>query len=284
MSPDSSALAATAPLPHGKLCVEGVSKAFHHHGKATQAIADVSLNISEGEFVSIIGPSGSGKSTLFNIIAGLQKPDSGRVLVDGQDVTGRPEACAYMPQRDLLFPWRTVIDNTVLGLEIQGMKREAARRQVAPLFADFGIAGFENHYPFQLSGGMRQRAALLRTVVQGRSVLLLDEPFGALDSLTRSEMQEWLTNVWQARRWTVLLVTHDIREAVFLSDRVYVLSPSPGRVKCVVECQLPRPRSLATLEMVEFAHYEAVLAQALRHVPENGAPPRVANFPKKEGI
>jgi ABC-type nitrate/sulfonate/bicarbonate transport system ATPase subunit len=272
-------------LNHGKLRVDGISKSFEHQGRRIQAIADLSLDISEGEFVSIIGPSGSGKSTLFNIIAGLQIPDSGRVVVDGRDATGHPEACAYMPQRDLLFPWRTVIDNTILGLEIQGMKRDAARRRVAPLFAEFGIAGFEQHYPFQLSGGMRQRAALLRTVVQERSVLLLDEPFGALDSLTRGDMQEWLTNVWQANRWTVLLVTHDIREAVFLSDRVYVLSPSPARIRTVVNIDLPRPRSAATLEMAEFARYEAVLAHALRKDPADGGPALpLAGSQKQEGV
>ena len=266
-----------------KLRVEGLRKSFEHQGRAIPAVADITLDVREGEFVSIIGPSGSGKSTLFNIVAGLEPPDGGRVIVDGRDVTGRPDACAYMPQRDLLFPWRNVLDNTTLGLEVQGMKRKEARVKAASLFATFGIAGFEKHYPFQLSGGMRQRAALLRTVVQERNVLLLDEPFGALDSLTRSEMQEWLTMVWQAQRWTVLLVTHDIREAVFLSDRVYVLTPAPARVRCVVQCDLPRPRGLETLQLRDFARCEALLANALRDSPEREANGRLAGFDNPSG-
>ena len=161
----------------------------------------------------MIGPSGCGKSTLFNVVAGLERPDAGRVLVDGADATGRTDAFAYMPQQDLLFPWRTVLDNTTLGLEVAGVRRRAARERARPLFAEFGLAGFEDARPDELSGGMRQRAALLRTVVQDRPVLLLDEPFGALDSLTRTEMQAWLRSVCAQLDWTVLLVTHDIREA-----------------------------------------------------------------------
>ncbi|TIU10721.1 MAG: ABC transporter ATP-binding protein, partial [Mesorhizobium sp.] len=146
------------------------------------------------------------------------------------------------PQHDALMPWRTVIDNTALGLEVQGMSRKAARDEVAPLFGEFGLAGFEHKYPAQLSGGMRQRAALLRTVVQDRAMLLLDEPFGALDALTRTGMQRWLQTMWDRHRWTVLLITHDVREAVFLSDRIYVLSGRPARVLREVAIPLPRPR------------------------------------------
>jgi len=223
----------------------------------------ISLHAQPGEFVSIIGPSGSGKSTLFNIAAGLEMPDAGEIRIDGEIATGKREKCAYMPQKDLLFPWRKVIDNTVLGLEIQGMRKKQARAKAAPLFATFGLTGFENAYAFQLSGGMRQRAALLRTVIQDRSVLLLDEPFGALDSLTRTSMQAWLTQVWETYEWTVLLVTHDIQEAVFLSDRVYVLTRRPARIDLVVEIALPRPRSLGMLGSPEFAHFEKQLFQAL---------------------
>ena len=147
-----------------------------------------------------------------------------------------------MPQRDALMPWRRIIDNVTLGLEVQGMTRRAARAQVAPLFPQFGLDGFERHYPAQLSGGMRQRAALLRTVVQQRRVMLLDEPFGALDALTRIEMQRWLEDRWQTGRWTTLLVTHDVREAVCLSDRIYVLSPRPARVVGQFDVDLDRPR------------------------------------------
>ncbi len=225
-----------------KLVVDGVFRSF----PGLSVLDGVSFDVAPGEFVSVIGPSGCGKSTLFDVLGGLDRPDDGRVLVDGADVTGHPEPFAYMPQRDLLFPWRTVLDNTTLGLEVAGMRRRAAREHVRPLFPAFGLAGFEDAHPAELSGGMRQRAALLRTVVQERPVLLLDEPFGALDSLTRTDMQEWLAGMCERFDWTVLLITHDIREAVFLSDRVLVLDPRPTRVRCEIVVDLPRPRIATT--------------------------------------
>ena len=210
-----------------------------------RAVLDgVSLDARPGELVSIVGPSGCGKSTLFNALAGLVEPAAGSVLVDGSPATA--STFAYMPQKDLLFPWRTVLDNAALGLEVAGLGKRAARERAAPLFEPFGLEGYEKSRPSELSGGMRQRAALLRTVVQDRDVLLLDEPFGALDSLTRTGMQEWLEEVRSRYGWTVLLITHDIREAVFLSDRVVVLGPRPARVRAVVEIDLPRPRELAS--------------------------------------
>ena len=232
--------------------VDAVTKGY----PGLAVLDDVAFDVAPGEFVSVIGPSGCGKSTLFDVIAGLERPDAGRVLVDGADATGHVEHAAYMPQRDLLFPWRTVLDNTTLGLEVAGVRRREARARAQPLFAPFGLAGFEHARPDALSGGMRQRAALLRTVVQERSLLLLDEPFGALDSLTRSEMQAWLAGVWAQYGWTVLLVTHDIREAVFLSDRVVVLTPRPATVRTQVHVDLPRPRStgIALTEAEEKVH------------------------------
>ncbi|GEL25402.1 ABC transporter [Pseudonocardia sulfidoxydans NBRC 16205] len=220
--------------------VDGVAKRFGDR----EVLDDVSLHAGPGELVSVIGPSGCGKSTLFGVLAGLVEPDRGTVTVDGGPATGA--MFGYMPQKDLLFPWRTVLDNTALGLEIAGVGRREARRRAEPLFEPFGLAGFETSRPSELSGGMRQRAALLRTVVQDRDVLLLDEPFGALDSLTRTGMQEWLEEVRSRFGWTVLLITHDIREAVFLSDRVVVLGPRPARVRAVVEIDLPRPREPAS--------------------------------------
>ena len=202
-----------------RIDIRAVGKSFGSDAGTIPVLSDIDITISRGEFVSIIGPSGCGKSTLFNILAGLERPDNGSVEVDGRDVSGSTEHCAYMPQKDLLLPWRRVIDNAGLGLEIQGLPKKAARQKAGELFAAFGLEGFERSWPEELSGGMRQRVALLRTVVQHRSVLLLDEPFGALDSLTRTEMQMWLTEVWERYRWTVVLITHDIREAVFLSDR-----------------------------------------------------------------
>ncbi|MCY7343362.1 MAG: ABC transporter ATP-binding protein [Pseudonocardia sp.] len=224
----------------------------------------VAFDVAPGEFVSVIGPSGCGKSTLFDVIAGLEPPDAGRVLVDGEDATGRVDPFAYMPQQDLLFPWRTVLDNTTLGLEVAGMRRRLARERARPLFEPFGLAGFEDARPRELSGGMRQRAALLRTVVQDRPVLLLDEPFGALDSLTRTDMQTWLDGMRTRFDWTVLLITHDIREAVYLSDRVVVLGPRPTRVRRNVVIELPRPRHHEMITSPRFSALEAELDAVLR--------------------
>ncbi|PWE54072.1 ABC transporter ATP-binding protein [Metarhizobium album] len=203
---------------------------------------DISLSVGRGEFVSILGPSGAGKSTLFRLLTGAMAPRAGEMFFDGAPLDRNARPFAFMPQRDALMPWRRIIDNTTLGLEVQGMRRSQARTIVAPFFHEFGLAGFENHYPAELSGGMRQRAALMRTVVQGRPMLLLDEPFGALDALTRTAMQRWLEEMRAHHGWTVLLVTHDVREAVYLSDRIYVLSPRPARVVREIGVPLPRPR------------------------------------------
>ena len=245
----------------GKLVVDGLRKAYPG---PLPVLDGVDLDVAPGEFVALVGPSGCGKSTLFNVIAGLEAPDAGRVVVDGVDATGRVEPFAYMPQQDLLFPWRTVLDNTALGLEVAGVSRRAARERAGALFEPFGLAGFELARPAELSGGMRQRAALLRTVVQDRAVLLLDEPFGALDSLTRADMQVWLDGVRGGYGWTVLLITHDIREAVFLADRVLVLAPRPTRVRAEVVVDLPRPRDLGLLTAPEFAAREAEVLAAVR--------------------
>lgn len=242
-----------------ELRLDGLRKSYGRLG----VLDGVSLTVASGELVAVVGPSGCGKSTLFDVVAGLEPADAGRVLVDGADATGRTDAFAYMPQQDLLFPWRTVLDNTTLGLEVAGLRRRAARERARPLFAEFGLAGFEGARPGELSGGMRQRAALLRTVVQERPVLLLDEPFGALDALTRTEMQLWLSRMHARFGWTVVLVTHDVREAVLLADRVVVLAPRPTSVRRVVRVDLPRPRDLSTLTDPALAAAEAELLAGL---------------------
>jgi ABC-type nitrate/sulfonate/bicarbonate transport system, ATPase component len=252
-------------MAEGKLVLDDLGKAFPTAAGELPVLDGVTFYVAPGEFVSVIGPSGCGKSTLFNVIAGLERPDAGRVLVDGEDATGRVDPFAYMPQQDLLFPWRTVLDNTTLGLEVAGMRRRAARERARQLFAPFGLAGFEGAYPRELSGGMRQRAALLRTVVQDRAVLLLDEPFGALDSLTRTDMQTWLDGVRARFDWTVLMITHDIREAVFLSDRVVVLAPRPTHVLREVAVDLPRPRVVDMITSARFAAIERELLTALQN-------------------
>jgi NitT/TauT family transport system ATP-binding protein len=223
-----------------KLELRGLGKRFGE----LEVLRDLTLEAGAGEFVAILGPSGCGKSTALSILTGGTPASSGEVLVDGVPERGTAGRFAYMPQADALLPWRRVLDNATLGLEVRGMSRGEARERVRPLLPAFGLEGFERAYPFQLSGGMRQRAALLRTIVQECEVLLLDEPFGALDALTRAEMQRRLQAVWAQYRPTVLLVTHDVREAVFLADRIYVLSPRPGMVVAELAVPLPRPRAL----------------------------------------
>jgi ABC-type nitrate/sulfonate/bicarbonate transport system ATPase subunit len=208
------------------------------------ALSGLDLEVRSAEVVAVVGPSGCGKSTLLELVAGLGQPDAGAVTAVGRaDASGRRAVCAYMPQRDLLLPWRDALANAALALECQGVARAEARRRAEPLFERFGLAQFERSYPAALSGGMRQRVAFLRTLLAGRPLLLLDEPFGALDSITRASMQQWLADALAAEPRTVLLVTHDVREAIFLADRVAVMSPRPGRVLAELEVGLPRPRT-----------------------------------------
>jgi ABC-type nitrate/sulfonate/bicarbonate transport system ATPase subunit len=232
-----------------------VWKRFGSPGRETVAVRDIDLAIQPGEFVTLIGPSGCGKSTLFNMIAGLIAPDDdGSILLSGrvQQDYGLLGKVAFMPQRDLLFPWRTVIDNATLALEVEGVSRKAARAKAEALFPEFGLEGFETSYPHQLSGGMRQRVAMMRTFLFERDLVLLDEPFGALDALTRAIMQRWLLDVWARHRRTVLFITHDIEEAIFLGDKVVVMTARPGTVKCEERIDLPRPREASVTTTPEF--------------------------------
>jgi NitT/TauT family transport system ATP-binding protein len=230
---------AQEPLSLGKTAVaaQGVARTYRSRRKVVEALAGVDLDVREGEVVAVVGPSGCGKSTLLELFAGLQEPDSGSVE------SGGLERCAFMPQRDSLLPWRDGLGNAALALECAGVPRREARRQAAPLFERFGLADFERAYPRELSGGMRQRVAFLRTLLAGRPVLLLDEPFAALDSITRASMQEWLADALRSETRTVVLVTHDVEEALFLADRVAVLSPRPGRVIEELDVTFPRPRN-----------------------------------------
>jgi ABC-type nitrate/sulfonate/bicarbonate transport system ATPase subunit len=245
-----------------KLAAAGLSKRF---AGGVDALAGVSFEVRAGEFVAVLGPSGCGKSTLLGLLAGLLEPSAGRILLDGEEPAGGLLGrIGYMPQRDLLMEWRTTLDNATLGLELAGVPRALARERALAEVGRFGLAGFEGRRPSALSGGMRQRAALLRTFLAGREVMLLDEPFAALDALTREAMREWLLGIWEADRKTIVLVTHDVEEAVFLADRVLVLSGRPGRVIDVVAVELPRPRTLAMTGSAQFATLRARLLAPLR--------------------
>jgi ABC-type nitrate/sulfonate/bicarbonate transport system ATPase subunit len=223
------------------VAVAGVRRAYRTRRGVVSALEGVDLEVREREVLAVVGPSGCGKSTLLELIAGLQEPDAGSVSAG--DAKQRLDVCAYMPQRDLLLPWRDALANAALGLECQGVSKAEARRRAAPLFERFGLAEFERSYPDELSGGMRQRVAFLRTLMAGRPVLLLDEPFASLDAITRGQMQEWLAEALATEARTVVLVTHDTEEALFLADRVAVLSPRPGRVVEELAVPFPRPRN-----------------------------------------
>ncbi|MGA1835951.1 ABC transporter ATP-binding protein [Herbiconiux sp. 11R-BC] len=247
-----------------ELVVENVTKTFQRNpgDDVVTAIADISLRIDDGEFVSIVGPSGCGKSTLFSIVAGLSRATSGTVALDGRgdDLLG---SVGLMPQRDLLMPWKTVLDNTAIGPRLRGASRQKARAEADSYFEEFGLSGFQNRWPSELSGGMRQRAALLRTFLGGQEILLLDEPFGALDALTRRAMQAWLLDVWERHRRTILFITHDVDEAILLSDRVLVMTGRPGTIADDCTIDLPRPR-LASLDLnPQFLEYKRRLLRPL---------------------
>ncbi|MDH4208707.1 MAG: ABC transporter ATP-binding protein [Anaerolineae bacterium] len=240
-----------------------VRKAFRVDGRPTRAVGGVSMRAGPGEFVVVIGPSGCGKSTLLNIICGLLQPDAGEVLLDGRPVRDRTGLLGYMLQKDLLLPWRKVLDNVILGLEISGEDSEEARREARQMLPLFGLEGFENNYPSTLSGGMRQRAALLRTFLCRKKAMLLDEPFGALDALTRRQLQQWLLEVWSRFGQTIIFVTHDVDEAIYLADRVYVMTPRPGRMRLELDVPLERPRYKEMLTSREFGVLKGQLLSAL---------------------
>ncbi len=234
------------------LQVRGVSKQFHTRRRPpVLALDDVSIDVRRGEFVSLLGTSGCGKSTVFNMVAGLIAPTEGSILINGQDVTGQAGHVGYMLQKDLLLPWRTILRNVTLGAQLLGRDVKAAEREARDLFRRFGLQGFEDSWPSNLSGGMRQRAAVMRTLLSGKEILLLDEPFGALDAMTRADMQAWLLDIWQEFNSTVVFVTHDIDEAIYLSDRIVVMGRRPGSVQLEVEVDLPRPRVSDDVSTVE---------------------------------
>ena len=231
-----------------------LDRVVRRFGEVT-AVEDLSLTVSEGEVLALVGPSGCGKSTLLELLAGLQRPDAGSALA---------EPAAYMPQRDLLLPWRTALANAALALECAGVGKDEARGAARPLFERFGLSGFERSRPYELSGGMRQRVAFARTFLAGRPLLLLDEPFASLDQITRGSLQEWLAEALREDPRTVVLVTHDVQEAIYLSDRVAIMSPRPGRVVTTLDVGLERPRPRRrTVTTPEFAALKEQALEAL---------------------
>jgi ABC-type nitrate/sulfonate/bicarbonate transport system ATPase subunit len=244
--------------------LHAISKTFGQVSSHVTALSGFEATVAKGEFVTVVGPSGCGKSTLFNIVAGLDEPDVGGVLrfegnsCHAADLLGR---VSFMPQRDLLLPWRNVIDNAILALDVEGMPRAQARAKALKMLPE--LAGFEKQYPNQLSGGMRQRVALMRTFLFERDLMLLDEPFGALDALTRAIMQRWLLDVWQKYRRTILFITHDVDEAIFLGDRVLVMTARPGSVKLEQVVDLPRPRRPEIVTSPEFVRLKRTLLDAI---------------------
>lgn len=223
------------------LRLSGISKSFPRDGAPLPVLAGIDLQARRGEFVAVLGPSGCGKTTLLNIISGLIPLDEGRILIDGQEVASGRGHVTYQQQNDLLLPWRTARENALLGPELSGDKRRA-RREAERLFLQFGLAGFEKCYPAELSGGMRQRVALIRTLLTQKELLLLDEPFGSLDAMTRGVLHRYVLQVFEDFRRTIIFVTHDLEEALLLSDRVYLLTSRPAEVKAVLAVPLPRPR------------------------------------------
>ncbi|MCQ6276894.1 ABC transporter ATP-binding protein [Bacillus sp. V3B] len=224
----------------------------------------INFRVNEGEFVSIIGASGSGKSTIFRLITGLEQPTNGEILIDGKIRTNRLGHVGYMPQQDLLMPWRSIMENAVLPLEIKGIKKAEAQSQVRKLLDDFGLKGVENKVPSDLSGGMRQRVSFLRTILSGSNILLLDEPFSALDAITRLTMQEWLLEQWKKWKKTILFITHDVDEALFLSDRIFVLQQKPYDAIKEVNVPLGRPRSIHDVSQMDVVTLKEQLIEQLR--------------------
>jgi ABC-type nitrate/sulfonate/bicarbonate transport system ATPase subunit len=248
-----------------RLTLDDVTVSFPTSTGLFEALAPLRMSIEAGRFVSLIGPSGCGKSTLFNAIAGLLSPTSGRVIIDGKDVSGMIGNVGYMLQKDLLLPWRTVLDNVILGMEIRGVPKAEAREYALPYLRQYGLAGFEDKYPRALSGGMRQRAALLRTLLIDTDIILLDEPFGALDSQTKSHMQDWLLQIWSDFKKTVVFVTHDVEESIYLSDEIWVMGTRPGRVLERIEIPLDRPRSRALVSTTAFTDVKRYCHELLGH-------------------
>jgi ABC-type nitrate/sulfonate/bicarbonate transport system ATPase subunit len=245
-----------------KLTANNISVSFD----GVKIIEDISIELNKGEIVCLLGVSGAGKTTLFNVISGLLHPDVGSVCLDGRDITGQAGNVSYMLQKDLLLPFKTILDNVSLPLIIKGVKKKIARETASKYFAEFGLEGTEKKYPNQLSGGMRQRAALLRTYLFSDKVALLDEPFSALDTITKGNMHEWYLAVMEQIKLSTLFITHDIDEAILLSDRIYMMTGKPGKITEEIKIKNPKPRSKEFIVSEEFVEYKKQILQILEGI------------------
>jgi NitT/TauT family transport system ATP-binding protein len=257
-------IAAAKQAPKGYVDVRDFSLSYETIDGSVEAVTNTEIHVNPGEFVSIVGPSGCGKSTLLNAVAGFLKPTTGIITVDGERVKGPSAERGMVFQQYSLFPWKTVRENVEFGLKMRGMERSQRERAARTLLGLAGLEAFERHYPDRLSGGMKQRVGIVRALATGPKVLLLDEPFGALDAQTRVIMQQILTNMWQRLKISVLFVTHDIDEAIFLSDRVYCMTARPGSIKAEVPIPLERPRQQSMMMSSEFLALKRGLMSLIR--------------------
>lgn len=239
-----------------KIIIDNVSKSFGDQ----KILNDISFACKEGEFVSILGPSGSGKSTLFKLIGGILRPEQGKIIIDGKDITGKKGFISYTPQSPALMPWRTILENVLLGQEISGHKN---KEKALEMIEKAGLSGYEKHYPYELSGGMKQRVSFIRSLLSPQSIICLDEPFSALDEFTRFEMQKWLLSIWQEYKRTILFVTHNIDEALFLSDRIIILSSRPATVKKTISVPFTRPREEYILYSNQFVELKRRIVEEI---------------------
>ncbi|HSP20796.1 MAG TPA: ABC transporter ATP-binding protein [Planococcus sp. (in: firmicutes)] len=240
-----------------ELVIDNLTKCFD----GNEVLKNLSFHIEEDEFVAVLGPSGSGKSTLFHLIGGLYTPDIGDIVLDGQKINGEKGSISYMPQSPSLLPWRTVLENVLLGAELTGKKEPQAALE---MLDKAGLQGYEDAYPHQLSGGMKQRVAFIRSLLSPQRFICLDEPFSALDEFTRSEMQKWLLSIWQQHKRSILFVTHNIEEALFLADRILVLSEKPANVVAEFKVDFPRPREEGITMTEEFLRYKKDIYKVLK--------------------
>ncbi len=250
-----------ASLGSASISISGVDKSYGAESPIA-ALKDINLDIAPGEFISIVGPSGCGKSTLLKCIAGLQPISAGSIKIRNQPVNAPPENMAIVFQRDVLFDWRTVLDNVLMLVEFKGLRRKDYQERARKLLREYGLDGYANRFPWELSGGMRQRVAICRALIVDPDLLLMDEPFGALDAMTRDDLNAELERLWNETRKTVVFITHGIDEAVYLGDRVVVMARNPGRIAEIVDIDIPRPRPLSIRQTEDFGKY----VQHIRHL------------------